>query len=568
MTDRAESTTDTEESPFAGLACWSVPISIVGLAAAALASNTDLPTGIVAEPTLMVTAFRWITVLWAVVLLLFGARLDRATIATLLLIVGVGLGWFVAAEHSIALALGCALLVAAVGMAVFLWVPRLAMAVAMAWPFAALYAAQLWFSGSFEFSRGRVLALVVLGLVVGATAPRRSPLLLSAALGTTLLLGAGPLEPSTLRVLALSIGSVIWQIVVLGAWRPIPQPTGIEETQEPATKGREWARSVLWHASVLVAGWVLVAAAAPMYDLDSVGDQSRLTVLARAGELARPGLVLLAPSNLYLSGRPLPVAIVDERVRLSTRLEFAFLGRSLNDAVSGLRPVKGETELEALRRAARITSLAFQDIEPLIRPGVSEGEIERRIVQSYVEHGATGVAFKSIVGSGANATLPHYDANRAVMTEGLVVIDIGCSVGGYASDMTRTFSVNGEYTTAQKHLIDTVIEAGDAARAQLAPGVSMRRVGAAAREVIEGAGFGPYFTHGIGHHVGLQVHDPRRDPLEPGMVITIEPGVYIPEGADTDPSYWNLGVRVEDTYIVTDSGWEEITDYPKRPYGE
>jgi Xaa-Pro aminopeptidase len=305
-----------------------------------------------------------------------------------------------------------------------------------------------------------------------------------------------------------------------------------------------------------------------MYDLDSVGDQSRLTVLARAGELARPGLVLLAPSNLYLSGRPLPVAIVDERVRLSTRLEFAFLGRSLNDAVSGLRPVKGETELEALRRAARITSLAFQDIEPLIRPGVSEGEIERRIVQSYVEHGATGVAFKSIVGSGAHPTLPPYDANRAVMTEGLVVIDIGCSVGGYASDMTRTFSVNGEYTTAQKHLIDTVIEAGDAARAQLAPGVSMRRVGAAAREVIEGAGFGPYFTHGIGHHVGLQVHDPRRDPLEPGMVITIEPGVYIPDGADTDPSYWNLGVRVEDTYIVTDSGWEEITDYPKRPYGE
>jgi MFS family permease len=520
-----------------------VPISIVGLAAAALASNTDLPTGIVAEPTLVAAALRWLTVLWAVVLLLFGARLDRATITTLLLIVGVGLGWFVAAEHSIALALGCALLVAAVGMAVFLWVPRLAMAVAMAWPFAALYAAQLWFSGSFEFSRGRVLALVVLGLVVGATAPRRSPLLLSAALGTTLLLGAGPLEPSTLRVLALSIGSVIWQIVVLGAWRPIPQPTGIEETQEPATKGREWARSVLWHASVLVAGWVLVAAAAPMYDLDSVGDQSRLTVLARAGELARPGLVLLAPSNLYLSGRPLPVAIVDERVRLSTRLEFAFLGRSLNDAVSGLRPVKGG-------------------------PGVSEGEIERRIVQSYVEDGATGVAVKSIVGYGANATLPHYDANRAVMTEGLVVIDIGCSVGGYASDMTRTFSVNGEYTTAQKHLIDTVIEAGDAARAQLAPGVSMRRVGAAAREVIEGAGFGPYFTHGIGHHVGLQVHDPRRDPLEPGMVITIEPGVYIPEGADTDPSYWNLGVRVEDTYIVTDSGWEEITDYPKRPYGE
>jgi hypothetical protein len=566
MTDRAESNKENERSPYVVLVRWAVPTSIVGLAGAAMASPTDLPIGIVAEPSLMVTAFRGVTVIWAAVLLLFGARLERAAITTWLLIVGAGLGWVVAADRSIALAMACALLVSAIGIAVYLWVPRLVMAVAMAWPFAALYAAHLWFSGSFEFSRGRALALVVLGVAVGATWPRHSLPLLSAALGTALILGAGPLEPSMSWVLALSIGSIIWQIFVLAAWRPARQPTDAKEEQARDPKGRAWARSVLWQAWVLVASCVLVAVAAPMYDLGRVGDPLRLEVLVRDGELARPGLVLFAPSNLYLSGRPLPVAIVDEHAGLSTRFVFPFLGRSLAGAVGDLRSVKSGAELEAMRRAAQITSLAFYDIWPLIRLGVSEADIESRIVQSFVEHGATGIAFKSIVGSGPNATLPHYDANRAVMTDGLVVIDIGCSFRGYASDMTRTFSVTGEYTSAQKQLIETVIQAGDAARGALGPGVSMREVDAAAREVIEAAGFGPHFNHGIGHHVGLQVHDPRRDPLKPGMVVTIEPGIYIPDGADTDPSYWNLGVRIEDTYIVTDSGWEEITDFPRRPY--
>lgn len=545
---------------------WSVLISTVISVGAIAASQPDLPTGIVSESTLVVGVARWITVSWAIVLLLFGARFRRAAISTVLLIVGTGVGWQVASERSVALAMVCALLVVAVGTAVAIWLPRLAMAAVMAWPFAALYVAHLWFSGSFDFSRGRALALVCLGVLVGAAAPRRSVPLLSAAVGTALFLGVGPVEPTMAWVLALPFASIIWQIVAMGAWRHVQEPTPVDETRFRGTKRRVWMRSVAWQASVLVAACVLVAAAAPSYDLVSAVDPSRLTVLARHGELVRPGLVVRAPNNLYLSGRPLPVALVQERTTPMARLTFPFVGRNLTGAVRDLRVVKEASELDAMRRAAWITSQAFRDIRPLIRPGVSEGEIERRIVQSYVDHGATGLAFKSIVGAGANATLPHYDANRDVMTDGLVVIDTGCSVDGYASDMTRTFSVNGEYTAAERHLIETVIEAGDAARAKLGPGVTLGEVDAAARQVIEAAGFGRYFKHGIGHHVGLEVHDPRRDPLEPGMVITIEPGIYVPDESDIDPEYWNLGVRIEDTYIVTDVGWEEITDYPRRPY--
>jgi Xaa-Pro dipeptidase len=149
-----------------------------------------------------------------------------------------------------------------------------------------------------------------------------------------------------------------------------------------------------------------------------------------------------------------------------------------------------------------------------------------------------------------------------------VVIDIGCSVDNYASDMTRTFSVTGEYSEAHRHLIETVIEAGDAARAALGPGVTLEQVDSAAREVIEEQGFGRFFVHRVGHPVGLNVHDPGRSPLEPGMVVTIEPGIYIPDGADVDTSYWNLGVRIEDSYIVTEDGWDEITSYPRRPYSD
>ncbi len=136
----------------------------------------------------------------------------------------------------------------------------------------------------------------------------------------------------------------------------------------------------------------------------------------------------------------------------------------------------------------------------------------------------------------------------------------------YASDMTRTFPVDGKLTEPEKKLVETVVAAGDAARAMLKPGVKYSEMESAARNVIKEAGFGEYFTHGLGHPVGLDVHDSWiRGPLKPGMVVTIEPGIYIPAGSKADKAYWDLGVRVEDSYLVTKDGYEELTHYPKIP---
>ena len=410
-----------------------------------------------------------------------------------------------------------------------------------------------------------MIGLALLGALAGALAPRTSRILLSAALGSVFLLVTLPLEAGFASLVALLGAGLVWQIVARSRQRAREKREWPRPLRPERSRTLRWAGSLGWCVTFLVLLAVWVTVTVPGYDAASVSDPSRLLVLAGRGHLGRPGLVLLPHNNFYLSGRPLPVALVGGERGSWVRLAFPFTGRSLTRTVHRMRAVKEPRELEAMRRAAAITSRTFAEIEPLIRPGVNESEIEERILRSFFEQGATGVAFESIVGSGSNAVLPHSEANDSVMTEGLVVIDIGCSVDSYASDMTRTFPVTGRLTDAQARLIEVVIAAGDAAREVLKAGVSRRDVHRAAKEVIEEAGFGPFFTHFVGHGVGLSVHDPSADPLEAGMVLTIEPGIYVPAGADTDPVYWNLGARIEDTYVVTEDGWEEITGYPRYP---
>jgi Xaa-Pro aminopeptidase len=335
------------------------------------------------------------------------------------------------------------------------------------------------------------------------------------------------------------------------------------ETEAQTSKASQLLQSLKWGLAILLACAFVIVLFAPQPDIAVAPNPQRLQALAQKGELDRPGLVFSAENNYYLFGRALPVAIVSKSPSFWNRFSALFVGRSSTRAIHRLRAVKDETELEKIRRAATITSFAFEAIAPLIRLGESEATIEKRIHQVFREHGATGRAFPCIVGSGANATRPHYRDNNAIMSKGLVVIDIGCSVDNYASDMTRTFPVRGEFTPAERWLVDIVIAAGDSARAHLRPGATMRGLHRLAKEVISEAGFGRYFNHFVGHHVGLNVHDPQIDTLAAGMVITLEPGIYIPAGAPVDSTYWNLGVRIEDTYVVTEDGYEEITNFPR-----
>ena len=230
--------------------------------------------------------------------------------------------------------------------------------------------------------------------------------------------------------------------------------------------------------------------------------------------------------------------------------------------VAFLRMKKSQWEIENIRRAVEITIAGHRHALAAIGPGRYEYEVEAAIEYQFRSRGATRPAFPSIVGSGPNSTILHYAENNRRMSSGdLVVIDVGAEFGGYSADLTRTYPVSGRFTPRQKEIYNIVLAAQQAALKQVRPGVTFDSIHQAALETIDSRGrdrqgrrLGRYFIHGTGHHLGLDVHDPVSDrsrPLEPGMVITTEPGIYIPEE--------NLGVRIEDDLLVTRDGYRMLS---------
>ena len=231
---------------------------------------------------------------------------------------------------------------------------------------------------------------------------------------------------------------------------------------------------------------------------------------------------------------------------------------SLNRDVIGLRMVKDAAELETLKAAARASVQAVREALPLYVPGTPEAKVADSIRASHLKAGCSGESFPPIAASGASAAAAHGNGNKGVLKAGeLVVTDVGCLVGGYASDFTRTIPVGGKFTERQRKIYDAVYAAQQAAVAACKPGVTLagrknpKSLDAIARATITRLGLEDHNSFGIGHSVGLFVHDPvMPGPLKEGMVVTIEPGIYL-EG--------ELGVRIEDTYVVTKTGCEAIT---------
>jgi Xaa-Pro aminopeptidase len=231
-------------------------------------------------------------------------------------------------------------------------------------------------------------------------------------------------------------------------------------------------------------------------------------------------------------------------------------GVSIEDQTNllpALRAVKSPTELKLMQQAIIATAAGFNAILKQIKPGVSEGSIANILEFEYRAHGAETLAYNSIVGSGLNGTVLHYMDNNQPINDGdLIVIDSGAAFRGYAADITRTFPANGKFTDEQREVYEVVLKSQLAAIKAVRTGVKMSDVDTAAREVIEKAGFGHAFIHGIGHQLGLEVHDVTpTGPLKPGMVVTIEPGIYLPDQ--------KIGVRIEDDILVTASGNKNLT---------
>jgi Xaa-Pro aminopeptidase len=222
--------------------------------------------------------------------------------------------------------------------------------------------------------------------------------------------------------------------------------------------------------------------------------------------------------------------------------------------ISLLRQVKDEAELRALRRAIDVSCAAHVETMRSVAPGRFEYELQATAEYVFRRYGAERQGYASIVGSGPNSCILHYAANRRRIREGdLVCADMGAEVAGYTADVTRTFPASGKFTAEQRRIYEVVLRAQDAAIAEVRPGATIAKVHARARAVIADAGLAVYFPHGTSHWLGLDVHDvgDYTRPFEPGMVLTVEPGIYIPEQ--------EIGVRIEDDVVVTADGCLNLT---------
>lgn len=278
------------------------------------------------------------------------------------------------------------------------------------------------------------------------------------------------------------------------------------------------------------------------------------------GWLSEPGAVLWTELPAVSSGSVLPPThrfLASIRDRVPT-----FSVRDIDEHMTALRSIKDGGEIELMRKAIEITIEGQRRAARAIKPGVGEGVIDGVVYAAFREGGAEGLAFPSIVGSGYNATTLHYDQNVGSCEDGeLVVVDVGARYGYYCGDLTRTYPANGTFTDRQREIYDLVLEAHDRAADAMKPGVTVFDLRKIAYGVIEGSSLtdsdgeslGQYFIHGLGHPLGLDAHDPGADenPLEPGMVITNEPGIYLPEEG--------LGVRIENDFLITDDGAENLS---------
>jgi Xaa-Pro aminopeptidase len=264
-------------------------------------------------------------------------------------------------------------------------------------------------------------------------------------------------------------------------------------------------------------------------------------------------------TSAAIEARELPVA---EFMRFKCELPTVRFDEStaLSDTIERLRMIKQVYEIENVKKAQEITDEAFSHILKFIKPGVAERELALEIEYFMRSHGAESVSFDLIVVSGENSALPHgVPGTRKIKSGDFVTMDTGAVVGGYCSDMTRTVAI-GCVSAAMRHVYDTVLRAQLAAEQAIHAGVMCSAVDKIARDIIYDAGYQGCFGHGLGHSVGLQIHEePRLSPLcgellMKNMLMTVEPGVYL-EGM--------FGVRIEDLVLITDKGCEILTSSPK-----
>jgi Xaa-Pro aminopeptidase len=247
--------------------------------------------------------------------------------------------------------------------------------------------------------------------------------------------------------------------------------------------------------------------------------------------------------------------------------------KDIREQINAMRQIKSPGEIAFLQRAIDLSLDAHLEAMRMMRPGLYEYQVAAKMVEVHQMGGAEAEGYAPIVGAGPNSTTLHYDKlSRKIEDGDIVVLDVGAQYAGYSSDITRTLPANGKFTPRQLAIYNIVLGAQNAAIAAIKPGMDLcPRGGKSLHKIsydyinshgkdLHGHSLGQYYIHGLGHHIGLNVHDPGDycKPLEPGMVITLEPGIYIPEE--------NLGVRIEDDVLVTETGSKLLSErLPRDP---
>ncbi len=279
-------------------------------------------------------------------------------------------------------------------------------------------------------------------------------------------------------------------------------------------------------------------------------------VVAKKGLWPEAAKILKKSGKIGFEAEHTSVAAWEENKKLFAPAELVPTSRT----VENLRMQKDEDELEIMQRAIDVADAAMEHIFGVLRPGLRECDVRDELLNQIKSRGASGPSFDFIVASGARGALPHGVASEKVLQAGeMVTIDMGAIVDGYCSDLTRTVCL-GKPTRQQQKIYEIVWRAQTESAAKFRPGISCKAADKIARDIIEEAGYKDNFGHGLGHGVGIQIHEPPRvsplgkQKLQIGNVVSCEPGIYIPD--------WG-GVRIEDLLLITEDGAKILSHAPK-----
>jgi len=251
--------------------------------------------------------------------------------------------------------------------------------------------------------------------------------------------------------------------------------------------------------------------------------------------------------------------------------------RSLGGFMAQLRQIKTEDEVQLIRRAVQISCQAQVEVMKAMKPGMSELEVQGIHEYVFKKYQAEDIGYPSIVGSGHNGCILHYEENYkpSIESKDLILMDLGAEYRGYTADITRTIPINGKFSREQRQIYDIVLKAQEEAMKICKPGTPISQLNQATRTIVDqglkelgiirDGQQHQYYPHGCCHQIGLDVHDRRDgDLLMEGMAITIEPGIYIPENSQCDPKWWGIAVRIEDDYLLTKDGHDHLSTLAPR----